>query len=76
MYLQTGATIGEDCGVRVQIGKGGAARLSFDGLPEQGMGSLEWVLTPKTLRKDGLNAGRKRRASQVRRGGVDRTRPA
>lgn len=52
-FLLTGGTIGEDCGARVQIRKGGAARLSFDGLPEPGMGSLEWVLTPKALRKIG-----------------------
>ena len=52
-YLLTGDTIGEDCGARVQIRKGGAARLSFDGSPEPSMGSLEWVLTPKALRKIG-----------------------
>jgi phosphohistidine phosphatase len=52
-YLMTGDTIGEDCGARVQIRKGGAACLSFDGLPEPGTGSLEWVLTPKALRKIG-----------------------
>jgi phosphohistidine phosphatase len=52
-FLLTGDTIGEDCGARVQIRKGGAARLSFDGLPEPSTGSLEWVLTPKALRKIG-----------------------
>ena len=52
-YLLTGDTIGEDCGARVQIRKGGVARLSFDGLPEPGVGSLEWALTPKALRKIG-----------------------
>ena len=52
-YLLTADTICEDCGLRVQIRKGGAARLSFDGLPEPGVGSLEWVLTPKVLRKIG-----------------------
>lgn len=52
-YLLTADTIGEDCGARVQIRKGGAVRLSFDGLPEPGTGSLEWVLTPKALRKIG-----------------------
>jgi phosphohistidine phosphatase len=52
-YLLTGDILGEDCGSRVQIRKGGAARLSFDGLPEPGVGSLEWVLTPKALRKIG-----------------------
>lgn len=49
-YLLTGDMIGEDCGARVQIKKGGAARLSFDGPPEPGAGSLEWLLTPKVLR--------------------------
>ena len=53
MYLLTGTTIGEECGARVQIKKGGVARLSFDGIPEPGVGSLEWVLTPKALRADG-----------------------
>ena len=52
-YLLTADTIGEDCGARVQIRKGGVARLSFNGLPEPGTGSLEWVLTPKALRKIG-----------------------
>lgn len=52
-YLLTADTIGEDCGARVQIRKGGAACLSFDGLLEPGTGSLEWVLTPKALRKIG-----------------------
>ncbi len=56
-YLLTGDTIGEDCGARVQIKKGGVARLSFDGAPEPGVGSLEWALTPKALRA----AGGKRR---------------
>lgn len=56
-YLLTGDTIGEDCGARVQIKKGGVARLSFDGAPEPGAGSLEWALTPKALRA----AGGKRR---------------
>ena len=40
-YLLTGDMIGEDCGARVRIKKGGAARLSFEGLPEPGAGSLE-----------------------------------
>ena len=56
-YLLTGTTIGEECGARVQIKKGGVARLSFDGIPEPGVGSLEWVLTPKALRV----AGKRRR---------------
>jgi phosphohistidine phosphatase len=57
-YLLTGDTIGEGCGARVQIKKGGVARLSFDGIPEPGLGSLEWVLTPKALRASG---GKRRR---------------
>ncbi len=60
-YLLTGDTIGEDCGMRVQIKKGGVARLSFDGAPEPGAGSLEWVHTPKALRA----AGRKHRPPTV-----------
>jgi phosphohistidine phosphatase len=56
-YLLTGDMIGEDCGARVQVKKGGVVRLSFDGPLESGAGSLEWLLTPKALRA----AGRKRR---------------
>jgi phosphohistidine phosphatase len=56
-YLLTGGMIGENCGARVQIKKGGVARLSFDVPPEPGAGSLEWVFTPKALRA----ASRKRR---------------
>ena len=56
-FLLTGDMIGEDCGARVQIRKGGAVRLSFDGPLKPGVGSLEWLLTPKALRA----AGRKRR---------------
>jgi len=52
-YLLTGDTIGEEGGARIQIKKGGVAYLSFDGLPEPGAGSLEWVLTPKALRAAG-----------------------
>jgi phosphohistidine phosphatase len=58
-YLLTGDMIGEECGARVQIKKGGAARLSFDGTLEPGSGSLEWVLTPKALRASG---GKRRRS--------------
>jgi len=57
-YLLTGDTIGEDCGARVQIKKGGVARLSFEGVTDPGAGSLEWVLTPKALRAAG---GKRRR---------------
>lgn len=60
-YFLTGDTIGEDCGARVQIKKGGVARVSFDDAPEPGAGSLEWVLTPKALRA----SGRKRRPRTV-----------
>jgi phosphohistidine phosphatase len=56
-YLLTADTIGEDCGARIQIKKGGAAHLSFDGLLEAGTGSLEWVLTPKALRRLGKRSG-------------------
>ena len=56
-YLLTGDMLGEDCGARVQIKKGGVARLSFDLPPEPGAGSLEWLFTPKALRA----VGRKRR---------------
>ena len=52
-YLLTGDMIGEECGARVQIKKVGVACLSFNGLPELGVGSLEWVLTPKALRAGG-----------------------
>lgn len=52
-YLLTGDMIGEGCGVNVQIKKGGAVRISFDGLPEPGAGSLEWLRTPKALRAAG-----------------------
>ncbi len=57
-YLLTGDMIGEDCGARVQIKKGGVARLSFEGVTDPGAGSLEWVLTPKALRAAG---GKRRR---------------
>ena len=56
-YLLTGHTLGEDCGACVQIRKGGAARFFFDGPPEPSMGSLEWVLTPKALRRLGKRSG-------------------
>ena len=52
-YLLTGDMIGEECGARVQIKKGGVARLSFEGVTDPGAGSLEWVLTPKALRAAG-----------------------
>jgi len=57
-YLLTGDTIGEECGARVQIKKGGVARLSVEGVTDPGAGSLEWVLTPKALRATG---GKRRR---------------
>ena len=38
---------------RIQIKKGGALLLSFDGLPEPGAGHLEWLLNPKALRAIG-----------------------
>ena len=58
-YLLTGDTVGEDCGVRIQIKKGGLARLSFDAPPEPGANSVEWILTPKALRALGRTAGPK-----------------
>jgi phosphohistidine phosphatase len=48
-YLLTSDTDG----ARIQIEKGGAVRLSFDGLPEPGAGYLEWLLTPKVLQAIG-----------------------
>jgi phosphohistidine phosphatase len=48
-YLLTGKT---DAAHR-QIKKGGAVCLQFDGLPEPGVGSLRWLLTPKALRTTG-----------------------
>ncbi len=59
-YLLTSDEIDEACGARVQIKKGGAVHLSFNGLPEPGVGSLEWLLTPKALRAVGLGAGSKK----------------
>jgi phosphohistidine phosphatase len=48
-YLLTG----DAEGLSVQIEKGGAARLQFDGLLEPGVGSLRWLLTTKALRVKG-----------------------
>jgi len=36
--------------VAVDLKKGGAIGIVFDGAPEPGSGLLRWVLTPKTLR--------------------------
>ena len=49
-YLLTGDATDGACGASVQIKKGGAVHLSFDGPPKPGAGSLEWLLTPKSLR--------------------------
>jgi len=46
--------VGDAGGARVQIKKGGAVYLQFDGLPEPSVGSLRWLLTPKALRAIGL----------------------
>ncbi len=46
LYLLTG----DAEGLRVQIKKGGAVRLQFDGLLEPSVGSLRWLLTAKALR--------------------------
>ena len=62
-YLLTGDMIGEECGARVQIKKGGVARLSFKGVTDPGAGSLEWVLTPKALRAAGGKGWRSRMVS-------------
>lgn len=72
-YLLTGDTIGEDCGARVQIKKGGVAHLSFDGLPEPGVGSLEWVLTRKALRAAAASAGARSRTASRRAGSARRS---
>lgn len=44
-YLLTG----EVEGMEIRIKKGGALRITFDGAPRAGVGSLRWLLTPKTL---------------------------
>jgi phosphohistidine phosphatase len=53
-YLLTG----DAEGLRVQIKKGGAVRLQFDGLLEPSDGSLRWLLTAKALRVMGGTARR------------------
>jgi|SRR5215217_1957634 len=45
-YLLTG----DAKGAKIRIEKGGAAYLSFEGLPEPGAGSLHWLLAPEELR--------------------------
>jgi len=44
-YLLTG----EAEGMEIRIKKGGALRITFDGAPQAGEGSLRWLLTPKAL---------------------------
>ncbi len=44
-YLLTGDVGGAD----INIEKGGAVYLAFDGVPEPGAGVLRWLLTPKDL---------------------------
>lgn len=44
-YLLTGETEG----MEIRIKKGGALRITFDGAPQAGEGSLRWLLTPKAL---------------------------
>lgn len=44
-YLLTG----EAEGMEIRIKKGGALRITFDGAPRAGKGSLRWLLTPKAL---------------------------
>ena len=42
--------IGEGGDARVDLKKGGACLLKFDGLPKRGRGTLRWLLTPKIAR--------------------------
>jgi phosphohistidine phosphatase len=44
-YLLTG----DAEGMEIRIKKGGALRITFDGPPRAGEGSLRWLLTPKAL---------------------------
>jgi len=45
-YLITGREDGAD----IKIKKGGVVCISFDGLPDPGVGKLRWLFTPKILR--------------------------
>jgi phosphohistidine phosphatase SixA len=45
--------VGDAGGARIQIKKGGAVGLSFDGPPGPGAGYLEWLLIAKALRPGG-----------------------
>jgi len=42
---------GGEAAVGVEFEKGGAARVDFDGLPAGGRGVLQWLLTPRILRR-------------------------
>ena len=38
---------------RIELGKGGACLLTFDGRPRKGCARLRWLLTPRQLREMG-----------------------
>ena len=42
---------GDSAGFALELEKGGAASIDFDGLPEAGYGNLDWLVTPRILRK-------------------------
>ncbi|HEY7293794.1 MAG TPA: histidine phosphatase family protein [Dehalococcoidia bacterium] len=42
---------GEETGYALPFAKGGAACISFDGPPAPGAGELDWLLTPKIMRR-------------------------
>ncbi|MHB8575349.1 MAG: SixA phosphatase family protein [Dehalococcoidia bacterium] len=42
---------GDSASFALELEKGGVACVDFDGLPEAGFGSLEWLATPRILRK-------------------------
>ncbi len=44
---------GEDDGSEIELKKGGACFIGFDGAPARGEGTLKWLLTPRLLRQIG-----------------------
>lgn len=44
---------GDSASFALELDKGGTACISFDGLPDAGFGSLEWLVTQRILRKLG-----------------------
>jgi phosphohistidine phosphatase SixA len=42
---------GEEAGYALPFAKGGAACISFDGAIAAGAGDLQWLLTPKIMRR-------------------------